>query len=240
MGDCGRHKGRRGGRKSRKDDDATTEAPTDLELRRNLGGKRRGGRRGDDDSTREPKADVTHEPKDKTRRKRGDRSDSDDSSEESESTVIPLRRLLRDETERDSDSTKEPCDRTKEPCEGDDCRRGRKGRKGGRKSRKDEVSTTEAPEDDLELRRALKGQEKRRRRKGIDATISNGQVDFAGVTGEVVFGDVDQTLESIPLTLTIGESVFQCNVEVERGNKVSCVAVSEEDDFRVRVGCKLE
>merc|ERR1712066_298851 len=104
-----------------------------------------------------------------------------DSSDESESTVIPLRRLLREEAERDSDSTKEPCDRTKEPCDGDDCRRGRKGRKGGRKSRKDEDVTSEAPEDDLELRRALtgKGQEKRRRRKGIDATSSNGQVDFA-------------------------------------------------------------
>jgi hypothetical protein len=97
---------------------------------------------------------------------------------------------------------------------------------------------SEAPEDVPALRRALK-RDGRKRRKGIDATISNGQVDFAGVTGEVVFGDVDQKLESIPLTLTIGESIFQCNVEVERGNKVSCVAVSEEDDFRVRVGCEL-
>ena len=46
-------KGRKGGRKSRKDEDATTEAPQgDLELRRNLGGKgnRRGGRKSDGDS----------------------------------------------------------------------------------------------------------------------------------------------------------------------------------------------
>ena len=45
-------KGRKGDRKSRKDEDATTEAPEedDLELRRNLGGKgnRRGGRRKSD------------------------------------------------------------------------------------------------------------------------------------------------------------------------------------------------
>merc|ERR1712173_169098 len=94
----------------------------------------------------------------------------------------------------------------------------------GRKSRKDEVVTTWAPED-LELRRALGEKDgRRKRRRGIDATISNGQVDIAGVTGEVVFGDVDQTLESIPLTLTIGETTFQCDVEVRGGNKVSCVA----------------
>jgi hypothetical protein len=41
------------------------------------------------------------------------------------------------------------------------------------------------------------------------------------------------------LTLTIGETDFQCNVQVRGGNKVSCVAVSD-DDFRVRVGCELE
>jgi len=254
-------KGRKGGRKSRKDEDATTEAPEDdLELRRNLGkGNRRGGRRkSDGDSTREPKDstgeprerksrgdstkdDVTREPCDdcKDRRKRKDRGDSDDSSDELATTAIPLRRLLREETERSVDATKEPCDRTREPCVGEDCKRGRKGRKGGRKSRKGEDATTEAPEDVPALRRALGRDGGRKRRKGIDATISNGLVEIAGVTGEVVFGDVDEALESIPLTLTIGETDFQCNVQVRGDNKVSCVAVSD-DDFRVRVGCELE
>merc|ERR1711953_1266618 len=217
-------KGRKGGRKSRKDEDATTEAPEDdLELRRNLRkGKRRGGRgESDSDSTKEPKdstserrerksrddskresKDVTREPCDdcKDRRKRKDRGDSsDDSSDDSATTVIPLRRLLREETERTVDATKEPCDNTQEP-------RGRKGRKGGRKgrkSRKGEDVTTEAPEEVPALRRALKRDGGRKRRKGIDATISNGLVEIAGVTGEVVFGDVDEALETIPLTLTI-------------------------------------
>merc|ERR1712117_1847 len=257
-------KGRMGGRKSRKDEDATTEAPEedDLELRRNLSkGNRSGGRRkSDGDSTREPKDstaeprerksrgdstkdDVTREPCDdsecKDRRKRKDRGDSDDSSDELATTAIPLRRLLREETERSVDATKEPCDRTREPCVGEDCKRGRKGRKGGRKSRKGEDATTEAPEDVPALRRALGRHGGRKRRKGIDATISNGLVEIAGVTGEVVFGDVDEALESIPLTLTIGETDFQCNVQVRGGNKVSCIAVSD-DDFRVRVGCELE
>merc|ERR1712117_1009958 len=217
MGDVTREpKGRKGGRKSRKDEDATTEAPEedDLELRRNLRkGNRSGGRRkSDGDSTREPKDstaeprerksrgdstkdDVTREPCDdsecKDRRKRKDRGDSDDSSDELATTAIPLRRLLREETERSVDATKEPCDRTREPCVGEDC-------------------TTEAPEDVPELRRALGRDGGRKRRKGIDATISNGLVEIAGVTGEVVFGDVDEALESIPLTLTIGETNFQC------------------------------
>jgi len=212
-----------------------TEAPADLELRRNLRAGRGNGRdrrRGDgdvtsDDSTREPR-DVTREP----------------CNEDEDATEAPLlRRLLRrggDRTrEPRDDSTKEPCDRTREPCVGDDCNRERKGRKGGRKTRKGKDVTTEAPEDVPELRRALGRNGGRNRRKGLDATISNGIVDIAGVTGEVVFGDVDETLESIPLTLTVGETVFQCNVEVKRGNKVSCIAVSG-DDFRVRVGCELE
>merc|ERR1712020_877118 len=126
------------------------------------------------------------------------------------------------------DATKEPCDRTREPCVGEDCKRGRKGRKGGRKSRKGEDATTEAPEDVPALRRALK-RGGRKRRKGIDATISNGLVEIAGVTGEVVFGDVDEALESIPLTLTIDGTAFQCNVEVRGGKKVSCIAVSEDN-----------
>merc|ERR1712113_1130277 len=187
-------------------------------------------KRGSNDVTREPCDDC------KDRRKRKDRGDSsDDSSDESATTVIPLRRLLREEAERTVDATKEPCDNTQEPRG----RKGRKGRKGGRKSRKGEDATTEAPEEVPALRRALKRDGGRKRRKGIDATISNGLVEIAGVTGEVVFGDVDEALESIPLTLTIDETVFSCNVEVRGGNKVSCIAVSE-DDFRVRVGCELE
>jgi len=199
------------------EDGDATEAPL---LRRLL-------RRGRDcgDSTREPK-DVTREP-------RG-RGDSDDSSDESATTAIPLRRLLQEATEQPDDSTKEPCDRTREPCVGDDCRE-RKGRKGGRKTRKDE-DATEAPEEVPALRRALG--RNGGSRKGLDATISNGIVDIAGVTGEVVFGAVNETLESIPLTLTVGETTFQCDVKVRRGGKVSCVAVSG-DNFQVRVGCSV-
>merc|ERR550517_1575660 len=112
---------------------------------------RKGGRksRKDEDVTREPCDDC------KDRRKRGDRGDSDDSSDEATTTVIPRRRLLREETERTVDATKEPSDRAREPCVGDDCRRGRKGRKGGRKSRKGADVTTEAPEDVPALRRLL-------------------------------------------------------------------------------------
>merc|ERR1712079_760685 len=120
-------------------------------------GKGNRGRRGDDDSTREPK-DVTRGPK----------------------------------------PTREPKDVTREPCVGDDCQRRHKGRKGGRKSRKGDDSTTEAPEEVPALRRALERDGKHKRGKGIDATISNGLVDIAGVTGEVVFGTVDEALESIP------------------------------------------
>merc|ERR1712227_998768 len=111
--------------------------------------------------------DVTREPCDdsecKDRRKRKDRGDSDGSSDELATTAIPLRRLLREETERSVGATKEPCDRTREPCVGEDCKRGRKGRKGGRKSRKGEDATTEAPEDVPALRRALNGGRKRRK-----------------------------------------------------------------------------
>jgi len=230
----------------------STDAPTTLGLRRNLRkdrGNRRDRRRGDnevtsDDSTREPK-DGTREPKDVTRepcdsdncengRKRGKgRKDSDDSSDEPESTVLP-RRLLRKAAEQFDDSTKEPCDRTREPCVGDEC--GRKGRKQGRKSRKGEDVTTEAPELP---RRALGRNGERKSKKGLGATISNGNVDIAGVTGEVVFGDVDEASESIPLTFIVGETFFQCDLKVRGSNKVSCTAVSN-DDFRVRVGCELE
>jgi len=231
----------------------STDAPTTIGLRRNLRkdrGNRRDRRRGDevtsDDSTREPK-DGTREPKDVTRepcdsddckngRKRGrGRKRPDDSSDEAETTNLP-RRLLQKAAERSDDSTKEPCDRTREPCVGDDC--GRKGRKKGRKSRKGEDVTTEAPEEAELPRRAL-GQNGRKSRKGLDATISNGLVDIAGVTGEVVFGDVDEASESIPLTFIVGETFFQCDLKVRGSNKVSCTAVSN-DDFRVRVGCELE
>jgi len=230
----------------------STDAPTTLGLRRNLRkdrGNRRDRRRGDDevtsdDSTREPK-DGTREPKDVTRepcdsdncengRKRGKgRKDSDDSSDEPESTVLP-RRLLRKAAEQSDDSTKEPCDSTREPCVGDEC--GRKGRKQGRKSRKGEDVTTEAPELP---RRALGRNGERKSKKGLGATISNGIVDIAGVTGEVVFGDVDEASESIPLIFIVGETFFQCDLKVRGSNKVSCTAVSN-DDFRVRVGCELE
>merc|ERR1719228_588037 len=121
-------------------------------------------------------------------RSRRGRGDSDKSSDESAATEIP-RRLLQEATETPDDSTKEPCDRTREPCVGDDC--GRKGRKRGRKARKGEDVTTEAPEEAELPRRAL-GQNGRKSRKGLDATISNGLVDIAGVTGEVVFGDIDE------------------------------------------------
>merc|ERR1712117_618541 len=232
-------KGRMGGRKSRKDEDATTEAPEedDLELRRNL---RKGGRReSDGDSTREPKDstaepherksrdDSAREPKDVTRepkgRKGGRKSRKDeDATTEAPEDDLELRRNLRKGKRRggrgesDSDSTKEPKDSTSEPRERksrddskreskdvtrepcDDCK--------DRRKRKD--ATTEAPEEVPALRRALKRDGGRKRRKGIDATISNGLVDIAGVTGEVVFGDVDEALESIPLTLTIGETTF--------------------------------
>jgi len=237
-----------------------TESPTDLALRRNLRNQGNGRGRGNDDSTREPRdvtrepcdddtgatdapslrrllrrgrgcGDSTREPKDVTHEQRGRGRDSDD---DSTTTAAPLRRLLQEVTEQPDDSTKEPCDRTREPCVGDDCRE-RKGRKGGRKARKDEY-TTEAPEEVPALRRDLG--KNGGRRKGLEATISNGIVDIAGVTGEVVFGDVDETLESLPLTLTLGETTFQCDVKVRRGGKVSCVAVSGTN-FQVRVGCSV-
>merc|ERR1711953_262863 len=186
------------------------------------------------DNTREPK-DATREPCVDCGSGRG-RGDSDKSSDESVATDIP-RRLLQEATEIPEDSTKEPCDRTREPCVGDDY--GRKGRKRGRKARKGEEDSTDASEEVPELRRALGRDGRRGSRMGLGATISDGNVDFAGVTGEVVFGDVDEATESIPLTLTIGETTFQCNVEVRGSKEVSCIAVSD-NDFRVRVGCELE
>merc|ERR1712110_539662 len=193
------------------DDEADAPEATEAPLLRRL--LKRGRRRGDDDSTREPRddnstkpprdSDATREPKDVTRgpcegddcrrkrhrgRGRGRKDDSD--STEEPTTDIPLRRLLQEEvSEETDDSTKEPCDNTREPCEdGEDCHRGRKGHKGRRKGRKGGDVTTEAPEEIPALRRALGGRGSGRR-GGLDAIISNGSVDFAGVTGEVVFGD---------------------------------------------------
>merc|ERR1719284_1746029 len=67
-----------GGRKSRKDEDATTEAPEDdLELRRNLQkGNKRGGRKSDGDSTREPK-DSTADPRERKSRDDSERESKD-------------------------------------------------------------------------------------------------------------------------------------------------------------------
>jgi len=138
---------------------------------------------------------------------------------------------------RDKDSTREPRDVTKEPCTGDDC----KNRQRGGRRRKDDA-TTEAPEEqeaDFALRRALKRGRRRRRGRSLDAVISNGNVEVAGITGTVEFGDLDAELESIPLTLTIGETVFHCDVEVRGNGKVSCRGQSE-DNFKVHMGCAIE
>jgi hypothetical protein len=72
----------------------------------------------------------------------------------------------------------------------------------------------------------------------VEATISNGSIEVAGLTGEVVFGEVNEDLESMPLTITVGETTFACDVEIGRRNKVSCRAISE-DNFRLRVKCEL-
>jgi len=212
-------------------DDAATE---DVQLRRALrGGKGRGrGGRRDRDVTLEAGA---------TRPPRGDKpcdSDSDDSTDETESTGEPvtegslLRRLLRrdrDSSETDAEVAGET-DATDEPCRRRDRGQGRRNR------RKD--TDTEMPEEETDgvARRALGGRGKRSR--GLEAAISNGSIDFAGLTGEVVFGEVDEELESVPLTITVGGTSFNCDVEVRRGNKVSCRAISE-DDFDLRVECAI-
>lgn len=124
---------------------------------------------------------------------------------------------------------------TKEPCG-----RGRRGRGRGRRDSDSEDATDEPATEAPVLRRALRNGG-RRRGSNLDATISNGIVEVAGVEGTVVFGEVDETLESIPLTLTLGETVFTCDVRVRgnEGDRVSCRATSE-DDFKVRIGCAIE
>jgi len=109
---------------------------------------------------------------------------------------------------------------------------------GDRKQRRRrKVDATEEPTTEPLLRRSL-GRQGRRRRRGIEATISDGSVEVAGLVGEVVFGEVDEDLESVPLSLTLGGVTFSCDVEVRRRG-VSCRAVSEED-FKVRIGCAIE
>jgi len=267
--DCQRRRRRRRDEDSTKepcdDDEATaeaTDAPADdIELRRNLGRGRRGRRRGDvtqeplaDGETREPR--QTREPRDATkepcedgedcqrrpRRRRDDDSTKEpcDDEESTEGAIPALRRLLRGGNRATREpladgQTREPRDVTKEPCG-----RGRRGRGRGRRDSDSEDSTDEpATEAPVELRRALR-KGGRRRGSNLDATISNGIVEVAGIEGTVVFGEVDETLESIPLTLTLGETVFTCDVRVRgNGDKVSCRATSE-DDFKVRIGCAIE
>jgi len=269
--DCQRRRRRRRDEDSTKepcdDDEASaeaTDAPADdIELRRNLGRGRRGRRRGDvtqeplaDGETREPR--QTREPRDATkepcedgedcqrrpRRRRDDDSTKEpcDDEESTEGAVPALRRLLRGGNRATREpladgQTREPRDVTKEPCG-----RGRRGRGRGRRDSDSEDSTDEpATEAPVELRRALRNGGRRRRGSNLDATISNGIVEVAGIEGTVVFGEVDETLESIPLTLTLGETVFTCDVRVRgnEGDRVSCRATSE-DDFKVRIGCAIE
>jgi len=238
-----------------------SDAPADdLELRRNLGRGRRGRRRGD--ATREPLADgetreprQTREPRDATkepcadgedcqrrrRRRRDDDStkepcDDDATTETPTDGAVPaLRRLLRrgDRATREplaDGQTREPRDVTKEPC----------GRGRGRGHGRRDSDSQETTEDPVQLRRALR-HGGRRRGSNLDATISNGIVEVAGIEGTVVFGEIDETLESVPLTLTLGETVFTCDVRVRgnEGDRVSCRATSE-DEFKVRIGCAIE
>jgi len=265
--DCQRRRRRRRDDDSTKepcDKDETTadvtDAPaSDFEIRRNLGRGRRGRRRGD--ATREPLADgetreprQTREPRDATkepcadgedcsrrRRRRDDDStkepcDDDATTETPADGAVPaLRRLLRrgDRATREplaDGQTREPRDVTKEPC----------GRGRGRGRGRRDSDSQEATEDPVQLRRALR-HGGRRRGSNLDATISNGIVEVAGIEGTVVFGEVDETLESVPLTLTLGETVFTCDVRVRgnEGDRVSCRATSE-DEFKVRIGCAIE
>jgi len=266
--DCRRHRRRRRDEDSTKepcDDDETTEEATDasaddIELRRNLGRGRRGRRRGDvtkeplaDGETREPR--QTREPRDATkepcedgedcqrrpRRRRDDDSTKEpcDDEESTEGAIPALRRLLRGGNRATREpladgQTREPRDVTKEPCG-----RGRRGRGRGRRDSDSEDATDEPATEAPVLRRALR--KGGRRGSNLDATISNGIVEVAGIEGTVVFGEVDETVESIPLTLTLGETVFTCDVRVrgDEGDRVSCRATSE-DDFKVRIGCAIE
>jgi len=230
-----------------------TEAP--VQLRRLLGGRGRGRHRPGRDTdgvTREPRGDRTREPRDSTKEPcegeecaRHQRRDSESSDDEAGATEVPveLRRQLggrgrgRRGSDRDAEATREPRgdrtreprdeDSTREPCDDDSTREPRRRRK-----------ETEEPEE--MQRRALKrgnGRGRRGRGRELDAQIVDGHIDISGVEGEVVFGEYDEASESTPLTLTVGETTFHCEVEVNRKGGVSCRAVSE-DDFQVHVDCE--
>lgn len=196
-----------------------TAAEEEPVLRRVLRGRGRGGRRNRNDVTLESGA---------TRPPRDDRP-CDSSDETAEENPV-LRRLLRggrgsSESETDQATGESTVER--EPC----TRRSR-----GRNNRRNKDTTTEMPEETEGVaRRELRGGRRSRR---VEATISNGSIEVAGLTGEVVFGAVSEELETMPLTITVGETAFTCDVEIRRGNKVSCQATSE-DNFLLRVGCEL-
>merc|ERR1711941_189185 len=207
---------------------AETEEPETVELRRNLRNRNR--------PTREPLAEG------ETREPRGTK----EPCEGEDCERRQRRREGRDRRGRDSDSTKEPCDRdeadeTDAPAETEEpetveLRRNLRNRNRRPRRRRDGDETTAAPtEDDIVVRRMLR--RGGRRGRGLDAVISGGSVEIAGIVGTVEFGEVSQELESIPLTLTIGETIFTCDVEVRRDG-VSCRA-SSEDNFKVRVGCAI-
>merc|ERR1711973_378984 len=225
------------------------------ETRRNRRDATREPRQADDDSTREPR-------RYRGRQRGGRDSDSDDevaTEAPDAATAEPevlLRRALREgrpqdvtrepladcETreprQADDDSTKEPRrsrhDATREPLADGETRERRR-RKGGK--RDEETAETGAPTEGFLVRRNLgKGRNGRGR---IEASISNNQLEFGGLVGEVVFGEVDVESESVPLTITLEETTFQCNVEVRRGNRISCRALSE-DDFKVGVTCAIK
>merc|ERR1712242_669388 len=160
------------------------------------------------------------------RRRRDDDSTKEpcDDEESTEGAIPALRRLLRGGNRATREpladgQTREPRDVTKEPCG-----RGRRGRGRGRRDSDSEDATDEPATEAPVLRRALR--KGGRRGSNLDATISN---------------EVDETVESIPLTLTLGETVFTCDVRVrgDEGDRVSCRATSE-DDFKVRIGCAIE
>merc|ERR1711879_837104 len=228
--DCRRN--RRRGDKPCDDEDETTNEPEEIAsplLRRLL-------RRGDEDADVNP-LDNTAEPcegEDCERRQR--RREKRERRRNLRNRNRPTREPLAEGETREPRGTKEPCEVTREPCDPtqEDCSRGGKNRR--RRRRRDRDETTAAPtEDDIVVRRMLR--RGGRRGRGLDAVISGGTVEIAGIVGTVEFGEVSQELESIPLTLTIGETIFTCDVEVRRDG-VSCRA-SSEDNFKVRVGCAI-
>jgi len=205
---------------SDEDEEAVEEDPL---LRRALRGRGRRGRGNRNDVTLEAGA---------TRPPRGDRpcDSSDETEEETTAGEDPiLRRLLRrgrDSSESETDEVTRESVIEREPC----ARRSR-----GRNNRRSKDTTTETPEEPAGVaRRELRVRRSRR----VEATISNGSIEVAGLIGEVVFGEVNEDLESMPLTITVGETAFTCDVEIRRGNKMSCRAKSE-DNFHLRVGCEI-